>query len=138
MHSSNKIYTFSIMALTILAVNFFALPAANEPGGYGDSNQGFARCEACHPASAETTKSSPHYKMKCLDCHTASGFAQDTHISTIPGCGDCHAGAGAGKQHTKLMYFSELPEPIFVFTPDIAENNGAVYVSLVKPVNGSI
>lgn len=138
MQSSNKIYTFSIMVLTMSAVSFFALPAANEPGGYGDSNPGFARCEACHPASADTTKSSPHYMMKCLDCHKASGFTQDTHTSTIPGCSDCHAGAGAGKQHTKLRYFSEFPEPIFVFNPNITENNEAVYVSLVKPVNGTI
>ncbi|MDD5474595.1 MAG: hypothetical protein PHU34_10700 [Candidatus Methanoperedens sp.] len=135
MQSSTKIFTFSIMALTILAVDFFALPAANEQGGYSDSNSSFARCEACHPAGADTTKSSPHYKMKCLDCHKVSGFAEDTHTSTIPVCSDCHAGAGAGKQHKKVSYFSE---PAFVFNPDIVENNDAVYVSLVKPVNGSI
>lgn len=120
------------MVLTMLAVSAFSLPAANEQ--VSNANAGFARCEACHPAGAETTKSSPHYMMKCPDCHKTSGFAQDTHTSTIPGCSDCHAGAGAGKQHTKLRYF---PKPVFVYSPDITENNKAVYVSFVKPVNGS-
>ncbi len=129
-----KIYTFSIMVLTMLAVSTFSLPAANESGGYGDSNSSFARCEACHTDTADTAKSSPHYTMKCPDCHKTSGFTQDTHTSTIPGCSDCHAGAVAGKQHTKLRYFSE---PVFVYKPDITENNKAVYVSFVKPVNGS-
>lgn len=128
----SKIYTFSIMVLTMLAVSAFSLPAANEQ--VSNASAGFARCEACHPAGADTTKSSPHYRMECTDCHKTSGFAQDTHTSTIPGCSDCHAGAGAGKQHVKLRYFSK---PVFVYSPDITEDNEAVYVSFVKPVNGS-
>ncbi len=128
----NKIYTFSIVALAMLALSSFGLPAANEQGG--NASASFARCEACHPAGAETTKSSPHYRMECTDCHKTSGFAQDTHTSTIPGCNDCHAGAGAGKQHVKSRYF---PKPVFVYSPGIAENDEAVYVSVVKPVNGS-
>lgn len=132
-----KIYTFSIMVLTMLAVSTFSLPAANESGGYGDSNSSFARCEACHTDTADTAKSSPHYMMKCPDCHKTSGFTQDTHTSTIPGCSDCHAGAVEGEQHKKANYFSGFSEPIFLFTPNITENNEAFYVSLVKPVNGS-
>ncbi len=46
MAGSIKIYTYSFVVLTMLAVSTFNLPAS-EPAS--DSSAGFARREACHP-----------------------------------------------------------------------------------------
>lgn len=132
MAGSFKIQTFSVIVLTLVAASAANLPAS-EPGSEGTVV--FARCEACHPDSADTTKSSPHYHMKCLDCHQVSGFQQNKHNSTIPECTGCHAGTGAARQHEKFRYFSE---PLFVVSPGINENDKATYISVVKPADTAV
>lgn len=132
MAGSIKIYTYSFVVLTMLAASTFSLPAS-EPAS--DSSAGFARCEACHPDNADTTKTSPHYQMKCTDCHQISSFRENTHNATKTSCSGCHEGIGAGKQHTKSRYF---PEPEYVFSPNITGTGKATYISIFQPVNGSI
>lgn len=127
MVDSIKMYTLSMVLLTMLAVSTFSLPAS-------DSTTVFTRCEGCHPANADTTKSSQHYRMKCLDCHLVSG-SQNVHNLTTPKCHDCHAGIIEGKQHKKFRYF---PEPDFIYSPNITVNDRGIYISIVNPVNASI
>jgi len=95
-----NIYTLSFILLTLVAATTFALPYP-----VPSENSKFARCEACHPDSSDTTKSGEHYRMKCTDCHTISEFSQNRHTSTIKECGDCHAGIGFGRQHERMRYF---------------------------------
>jgi len=132
MAGSFKIHTFSVIVLTLVAASAVNLPAS-EPDSEGTVF--FARCEACHPDNADTTKTSPHYHMKCLDCHQVSSFQQNTHNSTIPACTDCHAGMGTARQHEKFRYFSE---PFFVYSPGITENDRATYISVVKPADSAV
>ncbi|MFA4935445.1 MAG: hypothetical protein WC568_06375 [Candidatus Methanoperedens sp.] len=132
MTGSIKTYTFFIFVLALLTVTTFSLPASEPVSG---SAAVFARCEACHPDNADTTKTSPHYQMKCTDCHQISSFQENTHNATKTSCSGCHEGIGTRKQHTKSRYF---PESDFVFSLNITETDKATYISFFQPVNGSI
>lgn len=130
MVGSIRIYAFSAIVLAALAA--FSLPS--DDGAANADAKDFIRCDACHIDNADTTRSGPHYSMKCSDCHELHGFQENTHSAAIPECKDCHSGI-KGEQHKKLRYFSD---PLFVVSPGITENDKATYISVFKPVNSSI
>ena len=127
---TTKMYAPALVLLSILAVGGFS-----SPSGFADNNDMFARCEVCHIESAETTRTSPHNLMRCVECHTTSGFGNGTHNATIPQCNKCHEDIISSLQHQKFSY---LPEPYFVYNPNVTSDDKGTYITIVEPANTTI
>lgn len=125
-----KMYAPVLVLLSILAVGGFNLPT-----GFVDNDGVFARCAVCHVENAETVKSGPHNLMQCIECHTITEFANETHNATIPVCNSCHEDIIPDLHHQKFSY---LPEPYFVYNPNITYDDTGTYITIVEPVNATI
>jgi hypothetical protein len=123
-------YASVIVLLSVLSAGSFILQS-----DFTDNDTVFMRCEVCHVQNAETTKTSPHNRMACIECHTISGFVNETHNATTPECNSCHEDIIPGLQHTKLSY---LPEPYFVYNPEIIYGNSGTYITIIEPVNATL